>query len=155
MIIYFNDLLDELSEVRGSDVIGVWGTTYALITAFVLITVWTHFNDTDKAISNETKALIALWNNTDYLEDDVVSAEMNKALLEYSNMVVNDEISEHRRMNTVEFPKTEFIQIMKVIDKVELMILEIQSCLKLLFQHIKISQMQEIIVLFSYLHVFQ
>jgi len=115
----FRPYLEEFSEIRASDVIGVFGTTYALITAFILVTVWTQFNETNQSISNENKALIALWNNTDYLEDEKVSAEMNKALLSYIDVIVTREIPQLQQHQSVIYPIPEFIAIMKVIDKVE------------------------------------
>ena len=111
--------LVEFSEIRKSDVIGVFGTTYALITAFILVTVWNDFNETNHSISNENKALIALWNNTDYLEDQEVSREMNAALLKYVDVVISKELYQLRQKKAVEFPTPEFISIMKVIDQVE------------------------------------
>ncbi|MHA2252706.1 MAG: bestrophin-like domain [Candidatus Kariarchaeaceae archaeon] len=110
--------LIELSDIRNSDVVSFLGTIYALITAFTLVNVWSHYDETKRSYAEENEALIALWVNTDYLEDPSISKQMKTALLKYLDVTINEEFPLLSKRNDVNLPSTEFINIKKVIDHI-------------------------------------
>lgn len=97
---------------------GVYGTLYALITAFILVAVWEKFNGIDTAIAQEAKTLSSLWSYTDYLNDDNVSEKMKDVLLKYIYIATTEEATSIAKSSKVAHPSKELLAILKVIDKV-------------------------------------
>ena len=53
--------------------LGVIGTIYTLITAFIIVQVWGQFNGLSTLLGKEAKCICSLWNFTDYLNDNQAS----------------------------------------------------------------------------------
>ncbi len=116
---YQHPVLNDFSEIRESDVIGFLGTIYALITAFTLVNVWNHFDFTRQCYADENDALIAIWVNTDYLDDPMITELMKKVLLNYIDRTLVYEFPELSGHREISLPSTELIEIKKVIDKIQ------------------------------------
>ncbi|MCY3410540.1 MAG: DUF4239 domain-containing protein [Candidatus Heimdallarchaeota archaeon] len=115
---FFPVLLDELSEIRASDVIGVMGTVYALITAFILVNVWQEYNDTQASFSQENESIIEIWSYTDFFDDQEFSEKMKDGLLNYIKSALK-ELGVLAEKKQVAFPSPEFTHILKIIDSVK------------------------------------
>ncbi|MDH5401910.1 MAG: DUF4239 domain-containing protein [Candidatus Heimdallarchaeota archaeon] len=116
---FFKNLYIELSEIRISDVIGVMGTLYSLITAFILVTVWSHFTSTENVFAEEANALVSLWNFCDYLNSEETTNKMKPALINYIDSTLNSEFDLLRNQKPVKYPSKELIAIIRVIDKIK------------------------------------
>ena len=97
---------------------GVFGTLYALVTAFVMVAVWEQYNGLEEAIGNEAKNLSSLWNYTDYLNDIGISQKMSAALIRYIDVTKHAEFPALANGQRVAHPSPEIIEIMQVIDGV-------------------------------------
>jgi len=115
----FKSVLIELSEIKDSSLGGFLSTIYALITAFILVSVWGHYNDTKQVFSQENETLISLWVNTDFLDDPVITEKMRSVLLKYIDSALNSEFPVLAQKKEIELPSPEFIEIKKVIDQVK------------------------------------
>lgn len=113
----FNQILLE-DEASVGWFFGVFGTFYTLITAFILVTVWTQYTSFEKLLAVEAKNISAIWNLTDYLNDKKVSQKMKGVLLKYIDSTVDKEMQEHTRGNKVDHPSRELVSILEVIDKI-------------------------------------
>lgn len=118
MNIYFKNLLNELSEIRDSDVVGAMGTIYALITAFILVNVWQGLTETQNSFSSENEALIQIWSFVDYFDDIEFSKSMKKVLLAYITSTLR-ELVDLSSQKKIIFPSKEFTNILKAIDAVK------------------------------------
>jgi len=98
---------------------GVFGTLYALITAFVLVGVWEQFNGFSNEIAKEAKTITSIWNYTDYLDDTVISKKMEEALVAYLKTVSGSEAKKMARAARIVHPSKELVGIMEVIDKIK------------------------------------
>lgn len=115
---YLHDLLQELSEIRASDVIGAMGTIYALITAFILVNVWQGLTETQNSLASENAAIVQIWSYVDYFDDVEFSKNMKKVLMSYITLALR-ELVDLSKENTVIFPSEKFTNILKVIDSVK------------------------------------
>lgn len=115
---FFQKEHEILSEIRDSDVIGVQGTVYALITAFILINEWNHYNETRKVYSEEAEAIMNLWSFIDFLDNEEVSAGMRFALISYIDFTLTVEFNLLRRGKKVKLPSTEYTRILRILDMI-------------------------------------
>jgi len=99
--------------------VGILGTFYTFIAAFIIVTVWGQFNGMSSMVSREAKLLSSLWNYTDYLNDEQVSGKMKTALLEYIDKIVRSEKYDLSRGKRIVHPSVELIGILESIDKVK------------------------------------
>ncbi len=70
--ILLRNSISQFEDIRTSDVVGTYGTMYALITAFILVNAWNHFNEIKSTYAAETEALMHLWNFVDFLDDETM-----------------------------------------------------------------------------------
>lgn len=115
---FLGNLLQELSEIRASDVIGAMGTIYALITAFILVNVWQGLTETQNSLASENAAIVQIWSYVDYFDDVEFSKNMKKVLMSYITLALR-ELVDLSKENTVIFPSEKFTNILKVIDSVK------------------------------------
>ena len=99
--------------------LGVLGTIYALIGAFMLVSVWEQFNSLGGAISEEAQKITSIWNFTDYFNDDIASAKMQEVLSTYIDTVTVNEANVLAKNIRVVHPSQGLVAIMKVIDSIE------------------------------------
>ncbi len=116
----FKSTMDEFQEIRNSDVIGSIGTIYALITAFILVNAWNHYNETSKIYSQETEALMHLWNFIDFLDEADISRAMQIALTTYINTTLDDEFNRLAKRKLVYLPSVEFTRILRILDTISI-----------------------------------
>ncbi len=98
--------------------VGILGTFYTFIAAFIIVTVWGQFNSMSAMVSREAKLLSSLWNYTDYLNDEKVSTKMKTALLAYIDKIVRSEKYDLSKGTRIVHPSTELIGILDSIDRV-------------------------------------
>ncbi len=115
----FHFVLDNLLEIRDSDVVGAIGTIYALISAFILSNVWSNFKEAEQAVSQENEAIISLWNSADYFNSLKESNRMRAVLVSYIDSVLRNEFHHARRFEST-LPGKEFLGIQRLIDSIEL-----------------------------------
>jgi hypothetical protein len=99
--------------------LGVIGTIYTLITAFIIVQVWGQFNGLSALLGKEAKSLCSIWNFTDYLNDDKASTDMKTAIIKYIDTVITSEKTEASKCIKSVHPSGEIINILKVIDRVK------------------------------------
>lgn len=99
--------------------VGVFGTLYTLIAAFIIVQVWSQFNNMSRLLGLEAKAVCALWDFTDYLNDAPVSRKMSRALDLYLKTVVGREKEEASRGVKSVHPSKELTAILQVIDSIK------------------------------------
>lgn len=99
--------------------LGVVGTIYTLVAAFTMVEVWNQFNNTSNLISREAKAIITIWNYTDYLNDKDLDVKMQKCLTEYLRESMTVEHKQAAKGIRSEQSSSTLINILKVIDKVK------------------------------------
>ena len=100
-------------------IIGVIGTIYTLIAAFVLFGVWNQYNALDDLIAREARLLAELWNYTDYFNDPRLDKQMKASLLAYIDAVQKEEVGILAKNMPVENYSQELIAINEVIDKIK------------------------------------
>lgn len=115
----FKNVLDELLEIKDSSLGSFLSTIYALITAFILVSVWGHFEETKKIFGQENETLISLWVNTDFLDDPKITDLMKEVLLNYIDVTLRIEFPILAQRKQVKLPSREFIEIKRVIDQVK------------------------------------
>ena len=83
----------ELSKDVGS--VGAFvtaiGTLYSVLTAFTVVSVWTEFTDTDRAIKREARDLSELWRYVNYVSDKPGAVRARSAIERYRDEVVSVE----------------------------------------------------------------
>ena len=67
------------------------GTLYSVLTAFTVVSVWSEFTDTDRAIKREARSLSELWRFVNYISDKAGAARARAAIERYRDEVVNVE----------------------------------------------------------------
>ncbi|MFV2016472.1 MAG: hypothetical protein ACC656_13660 [Candidatus Heimdallarchaeota archaeon] len=110
---------EQFAEIRESDVVGTYGTLYALITAFILVNAWNHFNEIKNTYAAETEALIHLWNFVDFLDDETMSKAMHFTLLSYIEAIIKVEFPKLARFEHVHLPSPEFQKILHLLDMID------------------------------------
>lgn len=100
-------------------IIGVIGTIYTLIAAFVLFGVWNQYNALDELIIKEARVLAGLWNYTDYFNDRKLDKQMKTNLLSYIDKAVQKEISCLAANQPVKNYSPELIDINQTIDAIK------------------------------------
>lgn len=99
--------------------VGVLGTLYTLIAAFIIFQVWGQFNSMSRLLGLEAKAICGLWDFTDYLNDAPVGRKMNRVLDRYIEIVLTHEKADASRGIKSVHPSTELTAILKVIDSIK------------------------------------
>lgn len=99
--------------------LGVVGTIYTLVAAFTMVEVWNQFNNTSTLISREAKAIISIWNYTDYLNDKDIDQKMQKHLTGYLSRSMNIEHAQASKGIRSPQSSPELLSILKVIDQVK------------------------------------
>lgn len=115
---YLSHLISPNASIL-STLFNTLGGIYALVTAFVLVEVWSQYNNLDSALSSEAKVLTSLWNYTDYLNDKNVSKAMKTSLTSYITTVLNVEVPAMANNQTLVHPSKELTGIMQVIDQIK------------------------------------
>lgn len=100
-------------------IIGVIGTIYTLITAFVLFGVWNQYNTLQELIAKEARILAGLWNYTDYFNDSKLDKQMRESLVSYINKALEVEIKRLAGDQQVVTYSAELITINQVVDAVK------------------------------------
>lgn len=109
-----------LADIGGIGwLLGVVGTIYTLVAAFTMVEVWNQFNNTSNLISREAKAIISIWNYTDYLNDRSLDQKMQKCLTTYLDTAMTIEHSQASSGVRSAQSSPEFIAILKVIDQIK------------------------------------
>ena len=98
--------------------LGVVGTIYTLVAAFTMVEVWNQFNNTSNLISREAKAIISIWNYTDYLNDKKIDEYMEKALISYIGRAMTYEHTQASKGIRPTQSSPEFLAILKAIDQI-------------------------------------
>lgn len=98
--------------------LGVVGTIYTLVAAFTMVEVWNQFNNTSNLISREAKAIISIWNYTDYLNDKKIDQQMQKVLNNYLDRAMTYEHVQASKTVRPAQSSPEFLAILKVIDNI-------------------------------------
>ena len=109
-----------LADIGGIGwLLGVVGTIYTLVAAFTMVEVWNQFNNTSSLISKEAKAIITIWNYTDYLNDKDIDSKMQKCLTEYIHESMTTE--QNQAAKGIRSPQSSLAltNILRVIDKVK------------------------------------
>ncbi|MHA2276506.1 MAG: bestrophin-like domain [Candidatus Kariarchaeaceae archaeon] len=117
--ILFRKSFKDFEEIRDADVIGTYGTIYALIAAFILVEAWNHYNEIKTTYSAETEALIHLWNFVDFLDDETMSKAMHFTLLSYIDTTLKVEFPKLARFQKVHLPSPEFQKILHLLDMID------------------------------------
>ncbi|MCE7736878.1 MAG: DUF4239 domain-containing protein [Candidatus Heimdallarchaeota archaeon] len=110
---------NQFEDIRTSDVVGTYGTMYALITAFILVNAWNHFNEIKSTYAAETEALMHLWNFVDFLDDETMSKVMHFTLLSYIDAILKIEFPKLARFEHVHLPSPEYQKILHLLDMID------------------------------------
>ncbi len=106
-----------LSDVSGMGLlIGVVGTVYTLVSAFVVAEVWSQFNSMGEMLSQESKAISSLWNFTNYFNDAKLTKSMRESLVSYIDVIKGKEIDDASVLVRATHPSTELKRIHDIID---------------------------------------
>lgn len=99
-------------------VLGVIGTVYTLVAAFVIFGVWSQFNELASLITKESRLLVALWDVIDYFNDRELDKRIKTALISYIDETVNRELAKMAKGERINTYSKEFIGIREAIDKI-------------------------------------
>ena len=99
--------------------LGVVGTIYTLVAAFTMVEVWNQFNNTSNLISREAKALVSLWNYTDYFNDKNLDRNMQKSRVAYIKESMSTEHFQASQCIRPPQSSPELLGILSVIDQVK------------------------------------
>lgn len=92
------------------------GTLYSVLAAFTVVSVWTEFTDTDRAIKREARQLRELWRYVGYLEDKTGVAVARQAIERYRNAVVQTEWPAMERGETASAAEDEFFEMADAVN---------------------------------------
>lgn len=67
------------------------GTLYSVLTGFTVVSVWSQFIETDRAVKREARGLGELWRYVGYVEDPDGVARARNAIEQYRDEVVSKE----------------------------------------------------------------
>lgn len=115
----FTEQMEIMSEIRDSDVIGVQGTLYALITTFILVNEWNQYNETASTYSMEAEAIMNLWSFIDFLDNEEISSGMRFALISYIDYTLSVEFVMLKQGRKVKLPSLEYSRILRLLDMIE------------------------------------
>ena len=86
-VLHTSVFMDDIGGI--SAFLTVFGTLYGILAAFIVFEVWTQFNTNSKLIDKEAQGLERLFRLTLYFRDDALTTQMNAAIHEYAQLVVD------------------------------------------------------------------
>jgi hypothetical protein len=106
ILLHTDQYLDDLGGLN--NFVGVFGTLYGILAAFVVFEVWLQYNRTSELIDKEAQALERLYRLTLYFRDDKLTSQMKSAITEYANINIRGNFQQlaaglRRRENSVAF----------------------------------------------------
>lgn len=95
------------------------GTLYSVLTAFTVVSVWTEFTDTDRAIKREARELAELWRYAGYVSDNAGVARARDAIERYRDEVVSREWPAMISGDTPSAADDEFFEMADAVNSIE------------------------------------
>lgn len=95
------------------------GTLYSVLTAFTIVSVWTEFTDTDRAIKREARELRELWRYVGYVSDSAGVARARSAIERYRDEVVTAEWPAMVNGETATAAEDEFLEMADAVNAIE------------------------------------
>ena len=95
------------------------GTLYSVLTAFTVVSVWSEFTDTDRAIKREARSLAELWRYVNYISDKVGAARAREAIERYRDEVVNVEWPAMRAGTSISAAEDEFLAMVDAVNAID------------------------------------
>jgi hypothetical protein len=94
------------------------GTLYSVLTAFTVVSVWTEFTDTDRAIKREARELAELWRYVGYVSDTAGVARARSAIEHYRDEVVTKEWPAMLAGTSVDAAEDEFFEMADAVNAI-------------------------------------
>lgn len=95
------------------------GTLYSVLTAFTVVSVWSEFTDTDRAIKREARSLGELWRYVNYISDKPGAARAREAIERYRDEVVNVEWPAMRAGTSISAAEDEFLAMVDAVNAID------------------------------------
>lgn len=95
------------------------GTLYSVFTAFTVVSVWTEFADTDRAIKREARQLGELWRYVGYVSDQAGVARARSAIERYRDEVVGKEWDSMARGEAANAAEDEFFEMADAVNAID------------------------------------
>jgi hypothetical protein len=95
------------------------GTLYSVLTAFTVVSVWTEFTDTDRAIKREARDLSELWRYVTYVSDKVGAARARSAIERYRDEVISVEWPAMVAGQSVAAAEDEFLAMADAVNAID------------------------------------
>jgi hypothetical protein len=109
-----------LSDVGGiQSFLGVFGTLYGIMAAFVVFEVWGQYNKTVGLIEHEAHGLEKLFRLTLYFRDETLTKEMKKAIEKYANIIIQSKFQHLGSGQRSKESSRAFREISKVIRSIK------------------------------------
>jgi hypothetical protein len=94
------------------------GTLYSVLTAFTVVSVWTEFTDTDRAIKREAREMAELWRYVGYVSDATGVARARTAIEHYRDEVVATEWPAMLAGGPVDAAEDEFFEMADAVNAI-------------------------------------
>lgn len=105
-----------IADINGVGwLVGALATIYTFVAAFTIVEVWSQYNSASSLIAREGKAVTAIWNYVDYLDDKNVDKAMKTALLIYLKKAVSEMRDAAKGIRAIH-PSPELKTIQHVVD---------------------------------------
>ncbi|MBI2767085.1 MAG: DUF4239 domain-containing protein [Chloroflexi bacterium] len=111
------DLLSDVGGV-GAFVTAV-GTLYSVLAAFTVVSVWSEFTDTDRAIKREARELRELYRYVGYVSDQAGAKRARAAIVRYRDEVVTTEWAAMIRGETASAADDEFLAMADAVNALD------------------------------------
>lgn len=95
------------------------GTLYSVLTAFTVVSVWSEFTDTDRAIKREARSLAELWRYVNYISDKAGFARAREAIERYRDEVVNVEWPAMLAGTSISSAEDEFLAMVDAVNSID------------------------------------
>jgi len=102
----------EHNDIAGF-VFGTVGVIYAVLLAFIVVTVWSEYTDTEKNINLEASHIVDIYRNADAFPDSIKN-EIHTACLQYLNNHIEYEWSAMKKFSTSEEANASFIKLWQI-----------------------------------------
>lgn len=94
LLMYFTKVVfkteNHISDIGGiQSFLGIFGTLYGIMAAFVVVEVWSEFNTTNSLIEKEALGLEKLYSLTLFFRDEKLNEKMKKAIKKYIEAVIS------------------------------------------------------------------
>jgi hypothetical protein len=116
-------ILEETTDLRADiggvgTFVGAIGTLYSVLTGFTVVSVWSKFTDTDRAVKREARSLAELWRYVGYLSDRASVDRARTSIERYRGEVLSKEWAAMAQRQAATAAEDEFLAMTDAVNEI-------------------------------------